>query len=240
MPEKGKPVEYIAEEVLEVRYEPRGSFLAHAGEVADLVRDKGLFVHWELDRDRVDFRDSVVGGKDLTAFISFRNAGASAVNVPTRNFFRDQAMKFWKLVEQNDVFKIPKIQRIGVRNRCFIPLRSPFEAIEARVFDLLCKEDVIRVLGAKRRDVQVTLDLEDELGKLRTTIGPLERGEAKKLFRWETERFADAGVFVDIDTWWESRGDQSRSVDDFVRRATEKAWQRIDRLAEELGLGPWQ
>jgi hypothetical protein len=47
----------VAEQILEVRYTPSGSFLDVRGYVADYIRENGFLPHWKIDINVVSFRD---------------------------------------------------------------------------------------------------------------------------------------------------------------------------------------
>ena len=65
----------LAEQILEVRYVPSGSFLDVRGYVADYIRDSGFLPHWKIDSNVVNFRDKPNGVQKEGAFAGFRNAG---------------------------------------------------------------------------------------------------------------------------------------------------------------------
>ena len=80
---------------LEIRYEPMGSFLNIRGAVADFVKSQGLFQHWLISANRVDFWSVEDRDDDPeTAFVSFRNCGYKVHRPATNNFFSERATKF--------------------------------------------------------------------------------------------------------------------------------------------------
>jgi hypothetical protein len=229
-----KQVTYVAEEVIEIRYKPSGSFINCSGQVADYIESKGLFQHWEIDQNTVIFKDSDTEPKQLSAFVSFKNAGFVSFDAPTANFFNDKASAFWKALESNSSFKIPKIQRLGLRNRCFVKSNLSFEILEKKLFDALFSTDISRNIGGVRKDLQVIFDLTEGENKIRLIIGPLKSNEAKLHFRFQSEHFTNTGLFVDIDIYKEYEG-KSADVVPFIREASKAAWNKICIVAGLVG-----
>ncbi|WIT10460.1 hypothetical protein PFX98_16270 [Paucibacter sediminis] len=226
--------QYLAEEVLEVRYKPKGAFISHAGELADYVVNSGVLPHWTLDTNRIDFRDHPDEAVNLQAFFSFKNLGFIAHNAPTENFFKDKCIQYWKVVSSNKLFPIVDITRIGVRKRCFVPLGVDFDMVEEQLFKYLCKGDIFDLLGAKRKDLQVIYDLTEKFGQSRLTIGPLHRGEAEKHFKFKSELFEQAGIYLDSDGFVENPKPKRMLVEDFVRDVSDSTWDRFERLLAKL------
>lgn len=227
-------VTYVAEEVIEIRYKPSGSFINCSGQVADYIESKGIFPHWEIDQNTVIFKDSDSEPKKLSAFVSFKNAGFVSFDAPTANFFNDKASSFWKALENNGSFKIPPIQRLGLRNRCFVKSKLSFEVLEKKLFDALFSTDISQKIGGVRKDLQVIFDLSEGKNKIRLTVGPLKPDEAKLHFRFQSEHFANTGLFVDIDIYKEYDG-KSADVIPFIREASKSAWDKISIVAGLVG-----
>lgn len=223
-------VTYVAEEVIEIRYKPSGSFINNSGLIADYIESTGIFPSWEIDQNTVIFKDSDSEPKQLSAFVSFRNAGFVCFDAPTANFFNDKASSYWKALESNKVFKIPPIQRLGLRNRCFVKSNLPFEVLEKKLFDALFSTDISQKIGGVRKDLQVVFDLIEGKNKIKLIIGPLKANEAKTQFRFPSEHFTNTGLFVDIDIYKEYEG-KSADVIPFIREASKSAWDKIDIVA---------
>jgi hypothetical protein len=227
---------FVTEEILEVRYAPRGSFLSHAGDLADLIFDEGLFPHWEIDSNMIKFRDAATAPKNLHAFISYRNAGIVAIDSATANFFEEKAAKYWRAIEANNLFKIPAIQRIGVRHRFFIKVEKSFEEIESVMFDYLCKPKALAALEGKRKNIQVVIDSETKLGKLRAIFEPLASNQANDLFSFKSQHFLNTGIFIDLDLSIENPKSERKLVANFIKAACRENWMRVGRLLAEMGL----
>lgn len=227
-------VTYVAEEVVEIRYKPSGSFLNYSGQIADYIESAGIFPHWEIDQNTVVFRDSDLEPKHLSAFISYKNAGFVSFDAPTANFFNDKASSYWKALESNKLFKIPPIQRLGLRNRCFVKSNLPFEELEKKLFDALFSTDISKKIGGVRKDLQVIFDLVEGGNNIKLIIGPLKSNEAKTQFRFQSEHFTNTGLFVDIDIYKTYDG-KSSDVIPFIREASKSAWDKISTVAALVG-----
>lgn len=227
---------FVAEEILEIRYQPRASFLSHMGELADYIRDREVFPFWEIDTNTINFRDAQKAPKQLHAFFSYRNAGLVAQDPPTRNFFRDKAIQYWKAIESNKHFPIPQVQRIGVRNRCFVASSLAFESLEERAYGFLCRPDVLRIMGGRRSDHQVVLETRDGNLKGRLAIGCMHKDEAQRLYKFPSPHFESTGVFIDLDTATESIESGTRGVEPFIRATCDRTWSRIEELLVAMGV----
>lgn len=227
-------ITYVAEEVTEIRYKPSGSFLNLTGQIADFIEAEGIFPHWEIDHNSVSFRDNEKSPKQLSAFISFRNAGYVCFDAPTQNFFVDKATAFWKTLERNKLFRIPEIQRVGVRNRCFVKSEKSFEEIEEKLFSALFASDITKRIGGERKDLQVVFDLIEGDKNIRLTIGPLHSEEARKHFRFDSEHFSSCGLFIDVDIYKQDKSN-AKDVTSFIKQASAISWEKISVIALMLG-----
>lgn len=225
---------YVAEELTEIRYKPSGSFLDQIGQIADIIEGKGLFPHWEIDQHAINFRDSAEGAKKTSAFITYNNAGYISFDAPTQNFFHEKASSFWKNIEQLSIFKIPPIQRLGLRNKCFVKVNHTFETLEKKLFDSLFSLDISAKIGGKRMDSQVVFDLVEKDKNIRLILGPLKPDEAKKHFRFESEHFSSAGLFIDIDIYKDGAAKNS-DVASFIKDSSNSAWEKINIIAALIG-----
>lgn len=227
---------FVAEEVVEVRYTPKGTFIAHMGEIADYVVDEKLFPHWSLDSNTIKFRDVAGPPERLHGFMSHANLGFITIDPPTTNLFRDKAIQYWKAIEANPFFKIPKINRIGVRNRCFVKVQKEFPAIEKSMYGYLFKDDVMKTIGGSRKDFQAVFKFEDGERKTTVTLGPLKKNEAKQLYAFKSPHFENEGVFIDIDSSLNDPAAGSKAVDRFIRSSSEESWLRIETLLQKMGV----
>jgi hypothetical protein len=220
---------FVAEETMEVRYKPAGSFLNAVGELADFVEQRGLFPHWTIESNVVQFRDGEKQAKNLSAFVSFRNAGYVSLDAPTANFFADKATSFLAQVYENPHFKIPKIQRVGVRNRCFVKSSHSFEHIDQRLFQVLFRDDFSSIFEANRVDQSAIFEMTTGDTSIRLFIGPLRSNEAPKHFGFQSDHFVSAGLIVDIDTFSLTERSPTSAIA-FIRKNALVAWDRIFKL----------
>jgi hypothetical protein len=84
--------------------------------------------------------------------------------------------------------------------------------------------------------LQVTLDLEQPQGVLRAVVGPLHRGEAEKHFRQKSPHFDAAGIFIDLDAFWEGKELSALEVERFARDKPSELWVTIDGFVRGLGV----
>jgi hypothetical protein len=228
---------FVSEEVLEVRYKPRGSFLSSIGDIADYVVDQGLFRHWKIENsNKINFHNETEKQEKFLAFMSYRNAGCVAFDPDTRNFFKDKATQYWKTISQNKFFPIPDPLRIGVRTKCFIKMDISFEEIEDRMFKYFFNPSVLSDIKLKRKDLQVVLDFEGDSMSMRVTFGPLPKNQAFQLFQFKSDHFESTGIFFDFDCYTNNPSPTNQKVvEAFIKRATETNWEQIDRVLEKIG-----
>lgn len=228
-------VTFVAEEIFEIRYKPKGAFLGSIGELADYIESEGVFSYWDIDQNIINFRDSVSEPKQLSGFLSYRNAGYVCFDAPTQNYFSDKTIAFWKAVDKNPYFKIPEIQRIGIRKRCFVKSDKPFEHIEEKVFSSLFQLDISQKIGGKRKDLQIVFELIENDKKIRLIIGPLHEDEAKKHFRFPSEHFNKCGLYIDIDVYIDEKA-HAKQPSVLIKDLSDASWKKIDVITNLLGL----
>jgi len=232
-----KPEEKVmlAEHVLEVRYVPSGSFLDVRGYVADYIRESGLFPHWKIDTNVVNFRDKPNKVEKEGAFAGFRNAGYLAYNPETRNYFVDRAGVFWRTLQKNEHYQIPPIERFGARTKVFLPSDVSFEEINSRVFHRLYTDTTREVLGGTEKDVQFIVELIDEGFDIRVSGGPIHEGEVKRYLSFESKEMDQTGLYVDLD-FYRTKNVEHRDIPKLLRAAIDQTWQRVERLASVVGI----
>ncbi|VTU25144.1 hypothetical protein SRS16CHR_03601 [Variovorax sp. SRS16] len=235
MPQQFEQRTYVSEEVVEVRFNPRGSILNHMGDFADYIVDKDLFKHWALEPGMIKFKDAPGEPQQVHAFLSHRNAGFVAISPPTQNFFRDKAIQYWQAVAANPLFKVPKIIRIGMRNRCFTRVNKDFAGIEKALYSYLYRPEAMEDLSPFRTDHQAVFNFAKGEIKTNVTIGPLKKKEAAALFNFKSEHFAHEGVYIDLDVYIDEPKQESKTVEDFIRNTTKESWARIENLLSKMG-----
>jgi hypothetical protein len=63
---------------------------------------------------------------------------------------------------KNEHYKIPDIERSGVRTKVFLPSEKSFEDINKHVFETLYTDITRKVLGGTQTDVQFVVDLKED------------------------------------------------------------------------------
>lgn len=227
---------YVAEEIIEVRYTPRGSFLPQMGNIADYIKDKGLFPNWEIGTGELKFRDAPQKAEKSHAFMSHKNLGFVAFDSPTRNFFSDKAAQYWRAIESNPYFALPDITRVGIRNKCFIGLDDNFEDIEGLMYEYFFKPDILDLVDMKRKDIQVVINFESHGVKLNANFGPLHKDEAERLFPFKSKYFSKVGIFVDLDWSIERSNIPTKEVESFLKKSSADSWLRIEKLMHAMGV----
>ena len=225
----------IAEHVLEVRYAASGTFLDVRGYIADYVRQKGLFPHWKIDSNVVNFRDDPGAIKSEGAFVGYKSAGYVAFNPKTRNYFTDRASSFWKSLLKNEHYKIPEPTRFGARTKVFVPTPQSFEEINKVLFEIIFTAKARELIGGKETDLQFTIDLKEDVFDVRVTGGPIHKDEAGRYFQFESDHFKQCGLFLDFDYFKTDKLSLS-NVPKLLKEAIDFTWHKAEKIASGVGL----
>jgi hypothetical protein len=225
----------VSEHVLEIRYEASGSFLDVRGLLADYIKDQKQFPHWRIEANVINFHDSDKGVDKIGAFAGYKNAGYVAYNPDTKNFFQDKATSYWKCLTDNPHFKIPKLLRVGIRTKVFLPSEKDFESINNTIYSTFFTPKTSEILSAQETDLQIILNLNDGDFKCRVVIGPIHKDETGQYFSFDSEHFKSAGTFIDIDYFKDANLAQD-SVPSLLRKAMELTWAKLERLEAAIGL----
>jgi hypothetical protein len=234
MPKTGEKL-MLAEQVLEVRYVPFGSFLDVRGYVADYVRDANFLPHWSIETNVVNFRDKPDKVQKEGAFAGFRSAGYLAYDPETRNFFVDRAGAFWRLLQKNQHYKLPSLQRFGARTKVFLPSDKLFDEINGTVFRTLYTEKAREILGGTQSDVQFVVELKESSFDVRVSGGPIHKSEVTRYMSFESKEFEKAGFFLDID-FYQTDDLKHDHVPRLLKTAVDLTWEKIERLATTIGV----
>jgi hypothetical protein len=225
----------IAQHVLEVRHEPSGSFLDVRGYVADYIRNGGHFPHWKIESNAVTFRDMPDKIKLDGAFAGYKSAGYLVYNPETRNYFVDKASSFWKALLNNSHYKVPKITRFGCRTLVFVPTKMSFEKINSLVFKAVFTEKIQSFIGGKETDLHFIIEFNEDQFQVRLSGGPLHEKEAPNYMNFESDYFNECGLFLDVD-YYKTKGIDHSSITKLLREAVQLSWQKIETIANSLGL----
>lgn len=234
MPKTGNKL-MLAEQILEVRYVPSGSFLDVRGYVADYVRDASFLPHWSIETNVVNFRDQPEKVQREGAFAGFRSAGYLTYDPETRNFFVDRAGAFWRLLQKNQHYKLPPLQRFGARTKVFLPSAKSFDEINEAVFNTLYTDKARDVLGGRQFDVQFIIELKESGFDVRVSGGPIHKNEVTSYMSFESTEFEKAGLFLDID-FYQTEGLKHEDIPRLLKAAVDLTWEKIERLAAAIGV----
>ena len=231
----GKEKIMLAEHILEVRHAASGTFLDLRGYVADYIRQKGIFHHWKIDANVVNFQDEPGTIKKEGAFVGYKSAGYVTLNPITRNYFADRASSFWNLLLKNGRYKIHKPTRFGTRTKLFVPSPQSFDEINKAMFEGLFTEKARLLVGGKETDLQFTIELKEDGFDVRVTGGPIHKDEANKHFQFKAEQFSQCGIFLDIDCF-KTDGLSLSEVPRLLKTAIKLTWEKAEKFASGVGL----
>ena len=160
-----------------------GSFLDIRGAVADFVREHGLFRHWQIGANRVDFWNAEDREEDPEkAFGSFHNCGYQIHNPSTENYFSDRAGKFLSILADLKDFHYLVVIRLGVRSRFYLSAENlTFEELRSRYSNTFLSDKLPEIFGAKIDDVGTNLNFRDGSAYLqpKDLIGDIKTLHAK-------------------------------------------------------------
>lgn len=225
----------LSEHVLEVRHAASGSFLDVRGYVADYIRERGVFPHWKIDSNVVNFRDKSDNVERDGAFAGYKSAGYVAFNPETKNYFQDKANKYWNVLIKNQHYKLPELKRFGARTKSFFPSPKSFEEINSQLYSKLITKDGQELMGGIEQDFQLIVDLFDKNFDIKLRIGPIKHDEAGNYLNFESKQFEKCGLFIDIDVY-QTKGLNHSGVPKLLKDAMEITWAKLENIANKVGI----
>lgn len=225
----------LAEHIVEIRYEASGTFLDVRGYVADYIREQKLFPHWRIDSNIINFRDIADGIKKEGAFVGFKSAGYIVYNPDTKNYFPDKAISFWKTLQNNQHYKVPKPTRLGVRTKIFIPTDQRFEEINKLLFEVFYTDKARKLLNGNEKDVQLSIDLTEGHFEVHFRCGPMHENEVDQHLQFESEHFSKCGLFLDLD-YYKTKELSNKDIPKLLKEAVNLSWQKAETISTELGI----
>lgn len=188
------------EHVLEVRYKPNPRILDYRGTWAEQISEHLGLPHWRIIENRIDiFSEHQVEH----VFVGFRNAGFTASDTPTKNFFPDKATKLFRFLFGLDAFGAQlHVERLGLRSRFCTPFEATFEDLTqlfaAKYVTITAAAQEAIGQSAKLIDIGAPLNFADKFGNFNTVSGPMTKVQLTDFFR-KNKGFPEVGLFYDID-----------------------------------------
>ena len=220
------------EHILEIRYKPNPKILDHRGTWADTISSHMDLRHWRVIENRVDLFSEQ---QREHVFVGFRNAGFTASDTPTKNFFPDKATKLFRFLLELDGFgPALHVERFGVRSRFCTRFEGSFEELMQRVATkyLALTGQAKEAVGknAKLIDIASPLNFVDKVGNFNTTSGPMLKTQLAEHFRKDSG-FPEVGLFYDIDYFLRPNREMSdKEILSTISSFAEAGWERHDRV----------
>lgn len=223
----------ISEQVLEVRYKPAGRFVDIKGKLADsLIK---FLPHWQIGNDNIILTDNPGRPKIESAFVGYKSAGYSAVNPSTGNFFQDKCISFWKMLDENGIFEIPAIERVGLRSRIFIESKVSREEIDNLFIHKIYSSKINQLFTEDKRAVKFYFELKVGGHKVVMQAYPFGNKDEGKIFSFVSDELFKSGLFIDIDYFVLSELNK-KDIPDFVRKALSFTTEKSISFFNYLGL----
>ena len=127
---------FITEHTLELRHAPTGKFLDERGALADHIKANNFFQHWQIQENTISFFDGEKGIQTKGAVVSYKNIAFLTYKPSSQNYFKEQALSFWKMLLKYKNYTIPEINRFGARTRCYIPSKLEFQEINNIIYSI--------------------------------------------------------------------------------------------------------
>jgi len=226
----------INEHVFEIRYKPNAKILDYRGTWAEMISEHMKLSEWRILSNRIDSYDKP---NNNHAFVGFRNSGFSCNDSPTRNYFYDQAIKFYGFIAKLDGFEPePVIERIGVRSKFFTSFEKGFDELKNRFASkyICLTSEAKKVINAKLIDIGAPLNFADELGNFNTMAGPMAKEQAAQFFsNRKISDIPDIGLYFDIDYFLKpNKKMKADEVIRLLRGFAESAWDKHESIKNLL------
>jgi hypothetical protein len=229
MGKNGTPIS-VSEHLLEIRYKPNPKILDHRGAWVQLISSELAFSEWLIVENRVDIFDKP---NKERVFVGFRNAGFTAYDVPTANYFPDKALKFLRFLFTLDGFENPiYLERIGVRYKFITPFNKGFEDLRERYSSryLTLTDKSKGAFSAKLVDIGGSLNFVDSLGNFNTGSGPMAKEQMSQFINRQGN-YPEVGLYFDIDYWSKPNKDvDSNELLRLIKAFASECWNRHDQI----------
>lgn len=222
----------INEHIVEIRFQPNPKILDYRGTWAEMVSKHMKLSEWRIIENRFDVYDVE---KTRRAFVSFRNAGFIVHNGKTKNYFPDQALKFMKLLFQQEGFgdRIFVI-RLGVKSRFATGFRGSFDELlqlySSRFVSV--KQAAKEAFDALIIDIGCPLDFETAIGKINSMSGPMTADEISRFFKFEANP-PDVGLYLELDYWKRPQKKMTaKEILSLVKEYSNENWDRHEAIKD--------
>ena len=222
----------INEQVFEIRFKPDPEVLDHRGEWAKSTSAHLGMEHWQI----VDNRFDVFNEKQVEHFfVSFRNAGYSAINTPGKSFFSERSGKFLRhlygLTGFNDNLFI---ERIGVLSKFCTPFKGKYDDLVSLFSQkyMGLTDEAHEAIGknAKIADIGAPVNFEDRFGTFNTGCGPAKRAQLQEFFSKHTS-LPEIGFFYYIDYFQTPKGNlKGKDIIEIIAKLSLESWERHERV----------
>ena len=225
----------LNEAMLELRYRPNARIVDRRGSWAEnLAAHMGL-PHWQIVGNRTDiFRDD----KTLHVYVGFRNCGVVLQDIPSHEYFSEQAVRFLKRLFSFEDFGDPiYVERFGVRLRAAFPVQLPFDGLLG-----LFQERYVQLApparemfgGAQLLDIGAPLNFSDEVGRFNSSTGPMALEQFTNFFSGK-EELPDVGLYVDVDYWAQAKTERSSAeIVRMTRAFAQAACRRVSQIRHHV------
>ncbi len=204
------------------------------GSWAESISDHMQLSEWTVIENRIDVYSKDVRNR---AFVGFGNSGFVTNDVPSKNYFEDQATKFSKLILGFKGFDTPLfVNRLGVKSKFFIPFEGKFvDLLERYATRFLCMtKNAVEIMKAELTDIGGPLVFKDVDCNFSTMSGPMREPQAKQ-FLERSDKLPDVGLYFDIDYW--KKPEQlvpNNNIFEFIARSSKESWDKCAHIADLL------
>lgn len=225
----------ITEHIFEIQHEANGVFLDKKGQVADLIRESGIFPDWQIDANGIRLYNAKSIIKEKEAVINYNIIRFTVFDSNTKNYFEDQTEKFLKILQNSKLYNIPDIKRFGVRTKCFVPCDLAFEGINKKICNTFFNETALNVFGGQQKDLQIIIEIKEKDFQIKFCIGPVKKEESSRYFGFKSEKLSPAGIYIDIDCF-KNQKINSKSLKQSIDESMKITWNKISILLDSIGV----
>ena len=218
------------EQILEIRYKPNPKILDYRGSWAEAISYHMNLPEWRILENRIDVFDKEDGDH---AFVGFSNAGFVAHNTPTKNYFSDKTLKFFKYLFTLTGFeKTPNIVRIGVLSKYYTEFNGDFNALKDKYTSnyLTLTDKAKKMFNAQLIDIGVPLNFVDKFGNFNTMSGPMTEEQIHQFIQY-AENPPPVGLYFQIDYWIKpNRQVNENEILKNIQQFTNSSWDRFEAI----------